>query len=674
MAGIGGTGGITSGIPGTNLPPVSFPGIVSGIDYNSIIQKLTSLTLAPATQLNQQIATLNAANAELLKINGLLASVQNTLTALSDPSTYDSYDAVSSNTAYATAQGIPNVAATPGTYIIDATTLATSTQIASNTAAGHTELNTIGGVTASNVPLVDSYAAITPSNGTSGTGHVTIDGVSISYDVTTQSLNTILSDINTAVHGAGDSTFNIGLIAGTDKVQITDTAHPVSLGSAGDTGNLLQVLRLDQAQVSNTSSAGTVTATAGVGGINAALSFNSVNAASQTTDANFVTPVTAGTFTINGVQINVSLTQNVYDVINAINQSAAGVVAGYNSATGEITLTNKTGGPQNIVLGSGSDTSNFLQAAGLTTSAGATTTLGTQASVTYQSPSGSPQTVYSSSNNVTDAIPGIQINLQSATTTPFTITVSQDSSLLVSALNTFASAYNAAISEIDQATAPPVVIQPAAGSGGGANAAQSVGGGVLYGNGDVQSIKDQLVSLVSSLNSDNGTTYNSLSSIGLTLTNSFQQVAATGATGTSNPVSLQTVDGTDGTFQPLNVATLQSALAANPSVVQNLFNNAEGIVTQVGTYLTGVTGVSTITASALLGTPPTISLIQGFENAIQSQVTNLQTQVTQIQDNANQQADQLRAEFVASETAISGYQALQQQLGSFFNSGTSSGG
>lgn len=44
MSGIGSTGGV-SNIPGDNVPPVSFPGIVSGIDYNSIIQKLTSLTL-----------------------------------------------------------------------------------------------------------------------------------------------------------------------------------------------------------------------------------------------------------------------------------------------------------------------------------------------------------------------------------------------------------------------------------------------------------------------------------------------------------------------------------------------------------------------------------------------------------------------------------------------------
>ena len=666
MSGLGSSGGVGN-IPGTNVPPVSFPGIVSGIDYNSIIQKLTSLTLAPVTQLDQQIGTLNAANAELLKINGLLSSLQNALTDLSQPNLFASFDASSSNSSFATAQGIPNVTATPGTYVIDSSTLATATQVFGNLSAGHTELDTIGGTVATNVPLIDSYAAITPTNGGASNGSVTIDGVSVKYDVTTQSLNQILATINTQLHAAGDAGFNIALQAGTDVVQVTDN-HPVSLGAQGDQGNLLQVLRVDQAQVQNSPTLATVTGTAGVGGIDASLTFNSVNGLGQTTDGNFVTPVTAGVFTINGVQISVQATNNLYDVINSINQSAAGVIASYDSATGQITLTNKNSGPQGIVLGSGSDSSNFLQAARLTTAAGATQTLGNQASLTFQTPGGAPQTVYSNSNSVTDAIPGVQVNLvASDAATPFTITVSQDSSSLVSAINTFASAYNATINEINTATAPPIVVQSAT---GGPGTAQTVAGGVLYQNADIQGVKNQLVSLISALNGGTGSSgYNSLASIGLQLTNSFQQLVATGNSSSSTPISQQTTDGTDGQLQPLNVQTLQQALAANPTAVSNLFNNAQGLVTQIGTYLTGVTGVSTITSSSLLGTPPSTSLLQGFENTIQAQVQNLQSQVTQIQDNANQQADTLRAEFVASESAIAGFQALQQQLGSFFTSG-----
>jgi len=87
----------TSSIPGTNVPPVSFPGIASGIDYNSIITKLTSLSLQPTVSLNAQISTLNAGNAELIKINSMLASVQNALTALSQSEFYNAVDAASSD-------------------------------------------------------------------------------------------------------------------------------------------------------------------------------------------------------------------------------------------------------------------------------------------------------------------------------------------------------------------------------------------------------------------------------------------------------------------------------------------------------------------------------------------------------------------------------------------------
>ncbi len=42
--------------------------------------------------------------------------------------------------------------------------------------------------------------------------------------------------------------------------------------------------------------------------------------------------------------------------------------------------------------------------------------------------------------------------------------------------------------------------------------------------------------------------------------------------------------------------------------------------------------------------------MQGFENANTNSIESIQQQITQIQDNANQQADQLRAEFVSTES------------------------
>jgi len=669
---------VSSIVPGTNVPPISFPGIASGIDYNSIIQKLTSLTLVQNVALNQQIATLDAANTELVTINAMLASVQSALTGLSQPSLFNTYDALSSNTNVATAQGIAGVAATPGTYVIDSTQLATSSQTTNNPAAGHSMLDTQNGGPSWQTTVLDqSYAAIAATNGTSGgTGKVTINGVTVSYDVTTQTLQQILSDIQTQVQAAtGDTTFTIGFVAGTDTVQISDTNNPITLGSAGDQGNLLQVLKLDQAQIKNGGGSNTVTGTSGVGGISLTSSFDAANG------AGFVTPVTAGTFTINGVQIAVNSGDNLADVLSRINASGAGVTASYNGALNSIVLTNASAGPQSIVLGASSDTSNFLTAAGLKSG---TVVYGKQAQVVFQDASGSTQTVYSNGNQVTTAIPGVQLNLVANTGTPFTVTVSQNTSQLVTALNTFVSAYNTTINEIDQATAAPVVTPMQTGSLPGQGGAHSFAGGVLYGNADVESIKGQLENIVAGIvNSGNATGYNSLSRIGLTLDNSFTVVttanngspSAGGSSSTSsNPVQTTTYAGTSGQLAPLNLTQLQQALASNPAAVQNLLNGADGVVTQLGSYLTGVTGLPTSLASGLAGTIPPVSLMQGFENANTADIQSLQQQVAAITDNANQQANTLRQEFVSTETAIAGYQALQSQLSSFFNTGGSSGG
>jgi flagellar hook-associated protein 2 len=665
---------MSSSIPGTNVPPVSFPGIASGIDYNSIIQKLTSMTLAPTTQLNQQIATLNAANAELIKINGLLSTVQNDLFALTNPNIYNAVTATSSNPAALTAAGISGSNPTPGSYTINSISLATATQVVSSTYAGHSMLDPLGASTGDAVPLIDSYAAITPTNGSGAQGSITINGVTVNYDVTTQSIDTIFANINSAVRTAtGDASFNIGFAPGTDTVQITDANNPISLGSPTDQGNLLQVLRLDTAQINNTAGSGSVTGTAGVGGINEALEFNSTNAQGTTTDANYKTAVTTGSFTINGVSISVNAaTDNLNSVLQRINSSGAGVVASYNTATGQITLTNKNTGTTSIVLGSSSDTSNFLSATGLTTSSGASITLGKQASVTLQNANGTTQTVYSNSNTVTTAIPGVQLNLQSATSTPFQLTVSQDTTQVVTAVQTFVSAYNAAITEINSATAAPVVPQTSAGSTIGVPPTQGLGGGILFGDADVESVKDELVNMVSQY-LPSATGYTSLSQIGLSLTSEFSQLAAntsssSGTNGSNNgPVTTQTLAGTDGQLV-LDPNKLAQAFASNATAVQNLLTGSEGLVTQMGTYLTGVTGLPTQSQTGFYGSIPTTSLLQGFENSNSDEITSIQQQIQQIQNNANMQADQLRAEFVNTETALAGYQALQQQLGSFFKS------
>ncbi len=70
-------------------------------------------------------------------------------------------------------------------------------------------------------------------------------------------------------------------------------------------------------------------------------------------------PVTAGTFTINGHRIAVTLDDSLEDVFTRISDTTGGAVtAAYDAVTDKVTLT----GSDSLVLGAGNDSSNFLSA------------------------------------------------------------------------------------------------------------------------------------------------------------------------------------------------------------------------------------------------------------------------------------------------------------------------
>lgn len=75
------------------------------------------------------------------------------------------------------------------------------------------------------------------------------------------------------------------------------------------------------------------------------------------------TDITAGTYTINGVQLTVNpATNSLTDVINAINGSGAGVTATYNAGTDTITIANTSANDTSIInFGGTGDTSNLLE-------------------------------------------------------------------------------------------------------------------------------------------------------------------------------------------------------------------------------------------------------------------------------------------------------------------------
>jgi flagellar hook-associated protein 2 len=678
MSGTSSTSSATSTASGGTLgdvPPVTFPGVASGIDYNAIIEKYTAATLAQEAPLQSQVNNLTAANTEIVKLQSLFGKVQDSLSALSNLNTFESFTATPSNTNAVQATQISGQNAVPGTYTIESQTAATASTVTNDPAANAAQL-TPAQEAAAAPPLDQLGTSISATNGNSGNGSITINGVKISYDVTTQSIGTIVNDINSS--GAG---VNLTYNSATGVFTLTATTNAgIAIGSPADTGNLESVLHLDTGQITGSGNGETLTGSAPLIGISDTAALQGAG------NAGFAKQVSSGVFTINGVQITVNASnQNLQDVLNAINSSSAGVSASYSQATGQLTLTSSTDGPSNIVLGSANDTSNFLVASGLSADYGTftvgngypnlspTITTGKQASLTYQNPSGGNTTVYSSTNTFTSVIPGISLNLLTTVPagSPYTIGVQQSPKAAETAINTFVTAYNNLINELNVATAAPVIQQSfetAPGQNQGASS-QTTSGGPLYNNFEVSSLRDQLVQMVSQFIPSGSTSYNSLQSLGLSLdTASVSTGLNTDSTNDSKDStdskddSNSFVTATSGKLSPLDTTTFEAALAADPSAVEQIFTGATGLSEQLGSFLTDATGLPTILANGIAGTTPDVALLTSVSDSNTQTIDSLKDQITLINDEAILQANSLRQQFTASETLIAELQSLQGEI------------
>jgi flagellar hook-associated protein 2 len=136
--------------------------------------------------------------------------------------------------------------------------------------------------------------------------------------------------------------------------QSSDSSATVTAGSGTNIG----AYSFDISQLA------TATTINGTSGVNSVLSPDGNLSNVTIGTAGFSTPVTAGTFTINGKQITIATTDSLQDVFNNISSATSGeVTASYDSTADKITLTDTLG--HNLILGSAADTSNFLQAARL---------------------------------------------------------------------------------------------------------------------------------------------------------------------------------------------------------------------------------------------------------------------------------------------------------------------
>ena len=160
-------------------------------------------------------------------------------------------------------------------------------------------------------------------------------------------INTYLTTLQTDVTSLKDPTFYDARVANSSDSAVADASASAGSNTGNYTFNISQLATAAQIN--------------GATGVSQGIAPGGDTSSVTIGTAGFSTPITEGTFTVNGAQVTVAATdslQQVFDNIASATNNA--VTASYDATTDKITLTSATAGTP-IVLGSAADTSNFLQ-------------------------------------------------------------------------------------------------------------------------------------------------------------------------------------------------------------------------------------------------------------------------------------------------------------------------
>jgi flagellar hook-associated protein 2 len=253
-------------------------------------------------------------------------------------------------------------------------------------------------------------------------------------------------------------------------------------------------------------------------------------------------------------------------------------------------------GSRTIRFGAPGDTSNFLNVTNLTA---ATQTAGNDAQFTVNG--GPVQT--RNSNEITDAISGVNIKLLSTGTS--TVTVNSDNDTIIEKIQEFVTEFNNSLKKIREVTAQ---------------------GAALDGDGSLRSIQSFLLDKI------------------------FNQVPSIGTLDSLLSVGISTGDDFDasaGSLLEIDEDELREALAGNRQNVDDLFSNSNGtgIADLLFTYLDDATKAT------------------GFLNArskangsIDEQIDGLQDQIDRMETRVAQKEVRLRRQFTQLETLSANFQ------------------
>ncbi|MFO7975995.1 MAG: flagellar filament capping protein FliD [Candidatus Hydrogenedentota bacterium] len=557
-------------------------GLITGLDSNELISQLIQLERQPILRMQSRIAALEEQREAIGGVRTQLQTLRNRAQDFGFEMVFGQFQATSSQESVldtTLAGGTPAA----GTYTIEVLQLASAT-IARSSGA-------LGAAIDPNVPLSESGITTDLT-----AGDFTINGTTFTFDPDTQSLNDILSEINSSGVGV-TATYD----AVEDKVTLeNDTAGDTSiinLGTSDDTSNFLSAIGLTGAHQSTGANGSTV--------VTSSRNLGAVDPGQTLTLSNFANgAVTAGSFRINGIQINVDPTTDTLEgIIGAINASDANVTASYDSTNDTIRVVSDALGSRTIAFESG--TSNFLDVVNLTT---ASQTAGNDAQFTVDG--GPVQT--RNTNTIANTIAGVTMNLRSVGSS--TVSVETDNESILEGVRGFVTAFNDTLTELREQTGDE---------------------GALENDTTLTLISNQLqYSIFSNVEGLSGP-YQNLVQIGITTGDAF--------------------DSEIGAQLELDEETFLEALQENPENVEQLFSNTEGsgIANTLADYLESATSTTGFLNQRIRSGGTIDSQIQAYNNRIE----RLEYTIEQHEQRYREQfarLEQMAAQYQAQGTSLSG--------------------
>lgn len=605
-------------------PLLSFQGLESGLNTSSIISALMSEYDAPLLNLqNQQSVDQNKITA-LQGISSDLQALQSAAGALSAPNALaDSLSATSTDASAATATVGSGASAGSVTFTVDQLAQA-ETQVSSGTVASTSAIVAGSQLLIGTGGQALGITGISAGSGLTGGAHT----ISVTQSSAAASLTGTAAPAASTTIGSSNNTLTVNLdgtattytlAAGTytasQLAAAVQTASGGTLSASIDSSGQMQVTTVQQG------SAATLAITGGTAA--GALGFSAPTSTAAGTDAivsvdgtsttvtslNGSSPTTLSLASGTGGTVNLTVADGLTagtmsaQMISTQGGSLASVVSAINGAGLGVSASAVQLASGGYALEVSSTTTGTAGAVTIDPAAFSASSLGQMQTVTAAQNAeislggaGGPQ-VTSMTNTMTGVLPGVSIDLASTTSSPVTINVNPDGSVVAPKVQAMVDAANKVLGDIATATAYDSTSKTA---------------GPLNGDYSATTLADQVLSIVGqALGTSPLGVGAKAAGVGLTSTGqlTFDQSAFVAAYN-SNPSQVGALFTQGGTFTPAS-STYAGDVSLVTATNATQAGNYQVAITQAATQATDTGTVTFASASSAVGASDTYTVTTG---------------------------------------------------------------